>query len=247
MSFGKIKQDINNILFESYSDKNRFKMIFKEFYNILKNNKTIKEYYIVYSNIETKKFDDVSDATSYLNESLDYLKSLDGDFSLAHDFILKYKSEKTFAKETLLENIDTLLKDTKSNLIESRMSAKKYLVSHLLTKKSVSDNVVEGTLPIKVYTNLIAKKFNKKYENLTEWEKDLIKSIISNDDAKLKTIEESIVKENLELVNNKINIGDTELKEKLSKVKLKLESYSSTDKKDSIIKLIKLKSDLETI
>ena len=247
MSFGKIKQDINNILFESYSDKDRFKMIFKEFYNILKNNKTIKEYYIVYSNIETKKFDDVSDATSYLNESLDYLKSLDGDFSLAHDFILKYKSEKTFTKETLLENIDTLLKDTKSNLIESRMSAKKYLVSHLLTKKSVSDNIVEGTLPIKVYTNLIAKKFNKKYENLTEWEKDLIKSIISNDDAKLKTIEESIVKENLELVNNKINIGDTELKEKLSKVKLKLENYSSEDKKDSIIKLIKLKSDLETI
>jgi hypothetical protein len=247
MSFGKIKQDINNILFESYSDKDRFKMIFKEFYNILKNNKTIKEYYIVYSNIETKKFDDVSDATSYLNESLDYLKSLDGDFSLAHDFILKYKSDKTFVKETLLENIDTLLKDTKSNLIESRMSAKKYLVSHLLTKKSVSDNVVEGTLPIKVYTNLIAKKFNKKYENLTEWEKDLIKSIISNDDAKLKTIEESIVKENLELVNNKINIGDTELKEKLSKVKLKLENYSSEDKKDSIIKLIKLKSDLETI
>jgi len=247
MSFGKIKQDINNILFESYSDKNRFKMIFKEFYNILKNNKTIKEYYIVYSNIETKKFDDVSDATSYLNESLDYLKSLDGDFSLAHDFILKYKSEKTFVKETLLENIDTLLQDTKSNLIESRMSAKKYLVSHLLTKKSVSDNVVEGTLPIKVYTNLIAKKFNKKYENLNEWEKDLIKTIISNDENKLSSIEESIVKENLELVNNKINIGDTELKEKLSKVKLKLESYSSTDKKDSIIKLIKLKSDLETI
>jgi len=247
MSFGKIKQDINNILFESYSDKNRFKMIFKEFYNILKNNKTIKEYYIVYSNIETKKFDDVSDATSYLNESLDYLKSLDGDFSLAHDFILKYKSEKTFVKETLLENIDTLLQDTKSNLIESRMSAKKYLVSHLLTKKSVSDNLVEGTLPIKVYTNLIAKKFNKKYENLNEWEKDLIKTIISNDENKLSSIEESIVKENLELVNNKINIGDTELKEKLSKVKLKLESYSSTDKKDSIIKLIKLKTDLETI
>jgi len=247
MSFGKIKQDINNILFESYSDKDRFKMIFKEFYNILKNNKTIKEYYIVYSNIETKKFDDVSDATSYLNESLDYLKSLDGDFSLAHDFILKYKSEKTFAKETLLENIDTLLQDTKSNLIESRMSAKKYLVSHLLTKKSVSDNVVEGTLPIKVYTNLIAKKFNKKYENLNEWEKDLIKTIISNDENKLSSIEESIVKENLELVNNKINIGDTELKEKLSKVKLKLENYSSEDKKDSIIKLIKLKSDLETI
>lgn len=247
MTFGKIKQEINNILFESYSDKNKFKAIFKEFYNILKNNKTIKEYYIVYSNIETKKFDDVSDATSYLNESLDYLKSLDGDFSIAHDFILKYKTDKTYVKETLLENIDTLLQDTKSNLIESRMNAKKYLVSHLLTQKSVSDNVVEGTLPIKVYTNLIAKKFNKKYENLNEWEKDLIKSIISNDENKLSSIEESIVKENLELVNNKINIGDAELKEKLSKVKLKLESYSSTDKKDSIIKLIKLKSDLETI
>ena len=67
MTFGKIKQDINNILFESYSDKDKFKRLFKEFYNILKNNKTIKEYYITYSNIENKKFDDVSDATSYLN------------------------------------------------------------------------------------------------------------------------------------------------------------------------------------
>lgn len=247
MKFGKLKQEINNILLDSYSDKDRFKSIFKEFYNILKNNKTIKEYYIVYSNIETKKFDDISDATSYLDESIEYLKSLDGDFSVIHDFILKYGSDKTYVKETLLENIDILLQDTKSNLIENRMSAKKYLVSYLLTQKSVSENVVEGTLPIKVYTNLIAKKFNKKYENITEWEKDLIKSVLSNNDEKLKTIEETIIKENLELVNNKINIGDNELKEKLSKVKLKLESYSSTDKKDSIIKLINLKSDLETI
>lgn len=247
MTFGKIKQDINNILFESYSDKNKFKKLFKEFYNILKNNKTIKEYYITYSNIENKKFDDISDATDYLSESIDYLKSLDNDFSIAHDFILKYKSDKVYVKETLLENIDMLLQDTKSNLIESRLSAKKYLVSHLLTQKSVSENVVEGILPIKVYTNLIAKKFNKKYEHLTEWEKDLVKTMVSNDDNKLSSIEESIIKENLELVNNKINIGGEDLKEKLSKVKLKLESYTSIDKKDSIIKLIKLKSDLETI
>jgi|LakMenE18May11ns_1017448.scaffolds.fasta_scaffold9899549_2 hypothetical protein len=247
MKFGKLKQEINYILLESYTEKDKFKSIFREFYNILKNNKTIKEYYIVYSNIENKKFDDISDATSYLNESLDYLKSLDVDFSVVHNFILKYGSDKTYIKETLLENIDTLLQDTKSNLIENRISAKKYLVSHLLTHKSISENVVEGTLPIKIYTNLIAKKFNKKYENLNEWEKDLIKSVLNNDDEKLKTIEETIIKENLELVNNNINIGDNELKEKLSKVKLKLESYSSTDKKDSIIKLIKLKSDLETI
>jgi hypothetical protein len=182
-----------------------------------------------------------------LNESIDYLKSLDNDFSITHDFILKYKSDKVYVKETLLENIDILIRDTKSNLIEGKMNAKKYLVSHLLTQKFVSDNVVEGTLPIKVYTNLIAKKFNKKYEHLTEWEKDLVKTMIGNDENKLSSIEESIIKENLELVDSKINIGDTELKEKLSKVKLKLESYSSEDKKDSIIKLIKLKSDLETI
>lgn len=247
MSFGKIKQQINNILFESYSDKDRFKTLFKEFYGILKKNKTIKEYYIVYSNIEGKKFDDVSDATAYLNESIDYLKSLNGDFSLAHDFILKYNTNKTYPKETLLEYIDTLLLDTKSNLIENRINAKKYLVSHLLTKKSVSDNILEGTLPIKVYTNLIAKKFNKKYDNLNEWERDLIKSVLNNDDEKLRTIEGAIVKENLDLVNSKLNIGDNELKDKLHKVKLKLENYSSSDKKDSIIKLIKLKSDLDTL
>jgi uncharacterized phage infection (PIP) family protein YhgE len=247
MTFGKIKQDINNILLESYSNKNKFKKLFKEFYNILKNNETIKEYYVTYSNIENNKFDDISDATNYLSESIDYLKTLDNDFSIAHDFILKHKSDKVYVKETLLENIDVLTRDVKSNLIEGRMNAKKYLVSHLLTKKSETDNIIEGTLPIKIYTNLIAKKFNKKYENLTEWEKDLVKTMIGSDENKLSSIEESIIKENLELVNNKINIGGEEIKEKLSKVKLKLESYSSTDKKDSIIKLIKLKSDLETI
>jgi hypothetical protein len=247
MNFGKIKQDVTNILFESYSDKNKFKTLFKEFYNILKKNKTIKEYYVTYSNIENKKFDDISDATSYLNEGIEYLKSLDKDFTMINDFILKHKSNKPYPKETLLENIDILMVGSKSNLIENRVNAKKYLVSHMLTKKSISDNVVEGTLPIKVYTNLIAKKFNKKYENLTEWEKDLVKSVISNDDNKLKTIEESIVKETLDLVDTKINLNNEELKEKLTKVKLKLENYSSVDKKDSIIKLIKLKSDLETI
>jgi len=247
MTFGKIKQEINNILFESYSNRNKFKSLFKEFYNILKTNKTIKEYYIVYSNIETKKFDNISDATNYLNESFDYLKSLGNDFSVVHDFILKHGSNKPHVKETLLESIDVLLQESKSSLIESRMNAKKHLISHLLAQKPVSDNIVEGTLPLKVYTNLIAKKFNNKYENLNEWEKDLVKKIISNDDTKLTSIEEEIIKENLELVESKITIGDDEIKEKLSKVKLKLESYSSTDKKDSIIKLIKLKSDLETI
>jgi hypothetical protein len=172
---------------------------------------------------------------------------LGNDFSVVHDFILKHGSNKPYVKETLLESIDVLLQESKSSLIESRMNAKKHLISHLLAQKPVSDNIVEGTLPLKVYTNLIAKKFNNKYENLNEWEKDLVKKIISNDDTKLTSIEEEIIKENLELVESKITIGDTELKEKLSKVKLKLESYSSEDKKDSIIKLIKLKSDLETI
>jgi hypothetical protein len=247
MTFGKIKQQINTILFESYSDKSRFKTIFKEFYSILKKNKTIKEYYVIYSNLETQKFDNIEDATNYLNESLDYLKTLDADFSVAHDFILKFDVKKPYVREPLMESIDTLLLETKSSLIESRMNAKKTLVSHLLTKKSESNHVIEGMLPIKIYTNLIAKKFNKKYENLNEWEKNLIKTIISNDDDKLKTIEESIIKENLDLIESKIDLGDYELKEKLSKVKLKLEDYSTLDRKDSIIKLIQLRSDLDSL
>lgn len=247
MTFGKLKQGINNILIESYTDKDKFRTIFKEFYDILKNNKTIKEYYVVYSNLDTKKFDDNADAVNYLNESLTYLKSLDNDFSVLHNFILKHNSGKSYTKETLMENIDLLLQDTRAHLIDTRINAKKYVVSHLLMKESKSENVIEGVLPIKVYTNLIAKKFNKKYENLTEWEKDLVKAVIDNDNKKLKSIEETIIKENLDLVTSKLNINNTEMKEKLSKVKLKLESYSSDDVKDSIIKLLQLKTDLETI
>ena len=244
--FGKIKQEVNNILFERYSDKGEFKKLFKEFYNIVKTNNTIKEYYLTYSNIEEAKFDNIDDATHYLNESIEYLKSLDRDFTIVDNFILKYKTEKDYPKDMILDDIDMLMKTGKSNLIESKISSKKNIINNMLVKEdSIS---IDGSLPVKTYVGILAKKFNKKYENLTETEKNTIKTILSGNIDDMVSYQDSLIENTIKLTDNKINgLSDDDLKNKLKSVKLKLENYDKTNPKDNIIKIVKLKQDIETI
>lgn len=244
--FGKIKQDVNNILFDSYSDKSKFNKLFREFFNIVKLNESIREYYLTYSNIEEAKFDNVDDATQYLNESIEYLKSLDRDFTIVDNFILKYRTEKDYPKDIILDDIDMLIKTGKSNLIENKISSKKNIINNMLIKEdSIS---IDGSLPVKTYTGILAKKFNKKYENLTETEKNTIKTILSGNIDDMISYQESLIENTIKLTDDKINgLNDDDLRNKLKSVKLKLENYDKTNPKDSIIKIVKLKQDIETI
>ena len=72
--FGIVKNKLDNILVESFQDKDQFKKIFHESMSALKTNKTSREFFVIYSQLENKKISDPLKAEEYLNETLNFLK-----------------------------------------------------------------------------------------------------------------------------------------------------------------------------
>ena len=73
--FGKYKHSITNTLVENYHNKENFKKSFKDVMAPLKENKTSREFFVLYGEIENKRFDDKELAEAYLNEVIKTLKS----------------------------------------------------------------------------------------------------------------------------------------------------------------------------
>ena len=73
--FGKYKHSITNTLVENYANKENFKKSFKGVMSPLKENKTAREFFVLYGEIENKRFDDKKLAESYLDEVISVLKS----------------------------------------------------------------------------------------------------------------------------------------------------------------------------
>ena len=73
--FGKTKNRIDSILVNTFSKKPKFKKAFHHLMEGLKNNQTNREFFVLYSQLETKSFDTKKDAEEYLNESIRTLQS----------------------------------------------------------------------------------------------------------------------------------------------------------------------------
>ena len=73
--FGKYKQSITNILVSAYTNKKTFKKHFHNLMHGLRENKTAREFFVLYGEIENKQFNDKNLAEEYLNEVVKTLKS----------------------------------------------------------------------------------------------------------------------------------------------------------------------------
>jgi len=73
--FGKYKQSLNNTLVSNYSNKKLFKKTFHNLMQGLRENKLSREFFVLYGEIENKRFNDKELAEAYLNEVIKTLKS----------------------------------------------------------------------------------------------------------------------------------------------------------------------------
>ena len=73
--FGQYKQSLNNTLVSNYSNKKLFKKTFHNLMQGLRENKLSREFFVLYGEIENKRFDDKDLAEVYLNEVIRTLKS----------------------------------------------------------------------------------------------------------------------------------------------------------------------------
>jgi len=221
--FGAIKNKLLSKLTESYANENKAEI--KNILTTIKENKSFKEMYLLYEEIENKYIEDKETAKLYVEGLNTYFGQPMGNWSNLNMFCesLDYKlGNIEIETNELYESLDILSeKDLLSN-IEKKIIAKQKLVKHLTTKKEIKESKETTLVPNETLLNaVLANNFNVLYtQTLSETEKEELKNILSipYDDLITKSNElaESIVNQVISLISES---SDTELSNKLNAVK----------------------------
>ena len=76
-NFGNIKDTFKDIVIESVLKKEKGgKKLFSKFIKLIKENNTLSDQYLIYKNLQTKKFDDTSEAKDYIKENISLYEHL---------------------------------------------------------------------------------------------------------------------------------------------------------------------------
>jgi len=250
-NFGKLKESFNNILAESIvKKKDEGKKVFQKYMKMLKENEILKSQYIIYDNLENGNFNDSSEALEYVKESIDVLRSyskediLKANKELSKLIVKESSFGGDYTHEELHNNISFLVfTDKKATNINKVNESRSYIKNHLLTDKSEETISESINLPPSVLTRLSLEKFNRKYENVSESEKKIIKSLINGDENSRETVFNDLVRECIDIIDNKLSESDIELKEKLLNAKDKLlrMKFDSDTYREDINKVYNLK------
>jgi hypothetical protein len=244
MKFGVLKSKMLNKLTESYSKENKKEI--KDILNLIGENKSFKEMYLLYEEFETKYFEDKETAKYYVDELSSALKNkaseIENTSVRINEAIGKVETETnpTYDMLDLLSENDTLLN------IDKKVIAKKQLVDFLIAKKDINESA--PTVYSKNENLLLAvlsNNFNVLYNNsMNESQKEEFKNImsLSNEDLKTKTLElqETILTKVGSMLNES---NENEMIEKLNAVKKEVSNIIPT--KYSYYKLIQLKNGLD--
>lgn len=228
-NFGNIKDTFKNLVIESVIKKNdKGKKLFSKFLKTIKENKTLKDQYLIYSNLQNTKFDDSVEAREFVKENISLLKKLNKEhITKGNDFFLKLLKGNEIIKEN-----DSFYKDILF-LVESEITpfnVKKVnesinnIIKVMLEKDETEEVVTESIdLPPSVLTKLAVNKFNSKFSDITETEKEIIKTVLNGSNENKEETFNKLKRECIDTIDNKLNeSSDLDLKDKLLKVKDKL-------------------------
>jgi hypothetical protein len=244
INFGGLKTKMLKKLTESYM-KNE-KSDIKEILDFLKEDKDLKEMYLLYEEIENKHFEDEDTAKFYVDELTSALKgkskNLKGLIKKMNESFgdIDIENNEVYNILDLLSEEDSLLN------IDKKVLAKKKLVTFLRTKKEVNESkITDFSKNENLLHAVLANNFNVVYDNtLSESEKKELKDILSinNEELEIRTnkLKESIL--------TKVDTLLTESKEdnvisKLNDVKEEVSKMESN--KYNYYKLTQLKNGLD--
>ena len=251
-NFGNIKDTFKNIVVESVLRKDKEgKKVFSKFLKTLKENKTLSDQYLIYKNLQTKKFDDGGQAREYIKENITLLRNLnENHIQKGNDYFLKLLKGVEIIKEndSFYNDITYLTKTKKTpSNIDKRNTSTDNIVRLMLEKED--EVVVKESLdiPPSIITKLAVDKFNNRYSNISESEKEIIKTILNgNDEDKLNTFIK-LKKGCVETIDKKLDeSSDIDLKDKLLRVKDKLLNmvYNKEDSVNNISSVYELKESI---
>ena len=125
----------------------------------------------------------------------------------------------------LYDHINILTNVTKSASSLDKLQESVNFIKDRMTKK---EDIIESTqdsinLPPSVLTKMATNRFNLKYADINEGEKDIIKTILNGNEEDKKGVYETLKTECIDIIDNRLNEEiDLDLKDKILKVKDKL-------------------------
>ena len=168
INFGNIKDTFKNLVIESTIRKdNKGKKLFSKFLKTIKENQTLKDQYLIYSNLQNTKLDDGVEARGFVKENIELLKTLnESHIKKGNEFFLKLLKGNKIVKENqeFYNKVSYLVntEKTPSNIKKINESIN-YIVRLMLEKEEVEEVVTESIdLPPSVLTKLAVNKFNSK-------------------------------------------------------------------------------------
>ena len=259
MNFGTIKNIHAKFLIDSYiteSKKNGNKKNYKNFIKNITESSILRTQFIVYKNIENGYFPSEISAVEYLKENISLFNKFNKkdiiteNEKLRQKLIISYNDTVNLKKTTdiheALHNLITLEKkaETINQLHESFEVLKKWLT----TPKTVVESTKKTNVNPKKFLDIVVGKYNEKYSTISEEEKKVIKTILSNDNVEKETLLKDMIKESIKLINHNLKeYGDNvEIKGKLLESKDVIYNLEFNDEtfKEDILKIYGLKNSL---
>jgi hypothetical protein len=238
MDFGTLKNTFTQTYIESHiNGDSEGKELYRSFLGILKESETLKSHFIVYKNLEDKTFNSEFEANEYLKENLSILNKFRGDKSivteskklvnLLENNDVDYKRQPylgSVGKRQFDESLHILTTTPKNvSTIDTIHEATVTVIKWLMEDKTIVEDKtnVRENLDVQKFLTIATEKYNEKYSELSEEEKNIIKVLREGNDDVKETLLNSMIKETVSLVNLRLeDIGDnTALKTKLLETK----------------------------
>lgn len=255
-NFGKIKNAFYELLIEAILKKDAAKKaIFGQYVKTLKESKILKAQSLVYTNLEDYVELNETKATEFVRLNRECLNGFNrNDIVSENEKLIKLlgkyqkRLEKPYDKQELHETITKLIFTRNSPTQVNVMNESISKIVNYIKENKVKEPIKEDLIPTDAIATIAINKFNEKYSDLNESEKELVKLFIETDDATKERFQKETIGECIVLIDNKLNESDQNTKDKLIKVKDKLSQieYDSTSYHEHMNKLIVLKNDLTT-
>ena len=252
---------VSNKLKESYFNNNLIeesRKVTTDFFDVVKNSPVLQLEFKVYNNIEGKHIDNEVLAKEYIDNHIKLfevytLEEIEDERQKLNNFLSENvvpninEADYNLEKIDLYNAIDTLitesLKLSEDVDVDNIHEAFSLVLSHVKTsKKTIIENVDVEPINEDVL-EIAVNKFNEKYADLNEGDRDLLKTLIKSSNKEKETLLETMKTENLVILEgmDKENLQDG-ITKAIQKIKEMV--YNAKNVDDNIIGLHELKKEL---
>lgn len=224
-TFGKLRHQIYSTLSEQYSNKELFKDTFKKINTILDENKNLRKVFNIYTDLEKKTITKKEVASEFVIEAINEIKILMNEsFYDGVTKLEKIVGKTECEQNSITESIDKLVYKEGYDTLVERIDSKHHLITHLLEEKETVESV--GAHSPSILNSLLTTKFNERFSNMNESEKEAFNSLMSlnKDEVKNRVSElKTTLSESVEKLSDV-----TELSEMLPEVKKSINESGNT-------------------